>query len=295
MDPTNKQIFIFLGPPKTATTAFQYWLMKHTKNDFIFLGCNQPRSLHKQKDFSSKLYKVLSKKDLSTKDFDPLYEDLENYQKEGLPLIMMEEMFLHGTKWADKIQKLFNFFHGWEINIAICNRDATDSIPSYFAEVYNFIPNEMKKNFDLFVESLWVRQYDINLLVDELKSIGFERESISIFDFNSLITSKLSLNSIFHLKSRNFNWNKTIEIDVENKKNIDYCNNKLIKRYKIEPDKNVDSILVKLYNEIKKILLGYFFKSKINRYIEIKTNNNLVLLKNKNDDFTIEHNASKYK
>lgn len=271
---SDKQVYVFIGPPKTATTSLQHWLMEHNGEGYTYLGCMQPRSKFQKNDFSFKLYKTLSKTEIDPIEANLLLKQLEKYDQANLPIIISEESFLHTPNWPIKVRNLYRFFAEWKLSIVIGHRNADSAIPSYFAETYGYLPSRLRNNYQAFLESNWINQYNFRHLYATLLSAGFNVEQILWFDFKKLTTSKLSLNQILLSHCNLEIWKEPIILPNENRKSKDNeAKVSDVKSYvvRINKLKAKSKRFKRIYKKADIILFGFLSSTNILGFKQIKT------------------------
>jgi len=232
----NKNVYIHLGPPKTATTSLQIALEKVVLPETLFVGTFQPRKKSNKtgkNNLAKRIYRFIN----STGDESEmllLQRELEDLFENHSNVIYSEEMILHKPGWEEKVKNLYKLFRVYEINIAFCYRAPFQALPSYYAECINYLPKKIK-NSAIFFKSNWCSMYNPELVFQELKEAGFQ--NINIFRFSELTANSLSLNSIFGSKNKFDTWNIPLKIEVSNKKsynNKDILRVKKTKKYRLK-------------------------------------------------------------
>lgn len=218
MNPNNNQIYLLIGPPKTGTTSLQYWLMENSGNEYIYIGCRQPRSIYLREDLSFKIYQLACKNEIDIEELQIVHQVIDKRLESGRPLILSEELFLHTPRWPTLIKNLRVVLGKYKLKIAISNRNMIFVIPSYYAETYDRLPFELKENYRAFIKSGWVTQYNIEKLLKCLTQNNYYMDEIWIFSFNELIDGNLTLNKIFNEKKPEKVWNSRIVVGNKNQK-----------------------------------------------------------------------------
>jgi len=268
----KKKLLIHVGPPKTATTSFQYWL-EENDSVYSYLGALQPRKKVRQKCY------VIFWKFINGKiDINNFYNHFNNDKKYKDILIFSEEMILTNN-WIEKIERIAKLSDFFDLSISYCYRESVKVVPSYYAEIHIGLPDDLKVNYELFLRDRRCLAYDLEYL-----STIFEEYNLrfNIFNFNSFTKGGLSLNTIFNLSNNHDSFNKKILLKKENtRKNKIKGVYKVIDKNPIYP-KTAAPYLLKV-EKIFDINLSSFFRK--NYQIKIDESDYLVQISHRNEVF----------
>lgn len=272
-----KKLFIHIGPPKTATTSLQVYLERARLSNVAFLG-------KFQRDFEVKreigITKVISRVIRYLKGngglelLNSIQTSIDLFFETSDVIIISEEKFIFHENWKEKLFKLADLFRKYDPVIIYGFRDSQHAVPSYYCESYNYLEEMYLKNYEAFVNSEWVEIYNLKIVDEVLKEVGFNK--LHIYEFNEFIKGKLSLNNIFGENNPQSEWNCFVVPEVINKKSISVGEQRtsmhkfevVLNRYKRIPSKlklgidRSNNFILKLLNKIfirllqKKIILS---------------------------------------
>jgi hypothetical protein len=198
----KKKLLIHIGPPKTATTSFQYWLADNQEN-YTYIGVFQPR-YSKENIVYNNFWKFF----IGTLTLQELIDCINNIETKEI-LMLSEEMILV-TNWENKISKLKELESFFDVYLSYCYRNSNKAIPSYYAEIHSTLPKKMKGDYELFVNDIRFKAYDLEYLTSIINS------KLNIFTFDDLVKGNLTLNKMFKLNIDDDNFNLNIFLKKEN-------------------------------------------------------------------------------
>lgn len=190
MSTGNKQLYIHIGPPKTATTSFQKYFNKNDVGGINYQGIIQPRSSN-DATFCKRLHNAIFGHITKNHNIRPDLSDDEI-------VFCSEEMFLvesHGIAWQYKIKALFELTESFSPKIIIVLRDPKDAIRSYYQELYHRLDTDKIASINDFAKSNYCKIYDYDYLVKCLYLIGFKK--VIMLDFNYLVNGRYRISDIF--------------------------------------------------------------------------------------------------
>lgn len=222
-------LYIHIGPPRTATTAIQYAFQNGIPGKFFYGGVTQPRS--KSVEISRMIHDLcITAGEVELNSISVVQKKIADILENGTNVVISEEMFLvdsgdinHQRKLARLSQVLMIF----SPIIIICVRNPLDSLPSLYQEIFESLSFLEKISFDRFLHSNQAKIYDYIYLVDIVKRSGFDK--INIVSFNDLVDGKLSYNNFF---GNFFNYEKPLIISKKNSgRFIDSATNRELGQY----------------------------------------------------------------
>lgn len=191
-------LYLHIGPPKTATTAFQYALQEGIPGRLIYGGVKQPRSFNNL-ELSCRLHSLCAipaKMPLS--DMQAVQENIAATLSNGSNLLISEEMFLvdsGSVQFQEKIARLGRISGVFHPNIILCARNPLEGLPSLYQELYRKLPVAQKLSFKRFVQSNQAYVFNYPFLLEILNQNGFQ--NVMVIDFNQLVNGELSYSDIF--------------------------------------------------------------------------------------------------
>ena len=273
----KKKILIHVGPPKTGTTSLQHWLHNHENVDFFYLGI-KPNRFDRKNELVNLFYKHIKGK-ISIQDLIKKMDNATNLNT----LLISEELLIHGDNWKDCINSLAKLKEHYNVKIAYCYRNSIKTIPSIYAESHSNLSEDLKQSFSKFINSKLVEAYKLDIVQ---KTFDDMKLDYNIFDFNELIKSELTINSIFNIDTDISVFKKKIKLPSENitQKNKYFYNAKVKTPKQMIFEKKIRKISNKYFN---KDLSKYFtrtYKIKIepNQALEELSLNNQKIWKNIN-------------
>lgn len=204
---TMKKLLIHIGPPKTATTSFQYWL-EQNRGYYSYLGVKQPR-----RKIKSEINDLIFGYFTGHVQLNEIIGYIEQNDFKEILIYSEEGLFI--DNWEYKIGKIRDLNDNFKVYVSYCYRDTRKVIPSYFAEIYTIIPQHLRNDFDLFLNDEKVKLYDLNYINEFFNK---NKINFNIFNFNQFINSKLNLNSIFSINEDFEVFNTLITLPVKNKR-----------------------------------------------------------------------------
>lgn len=217
----KNNLYIHIGPPKTATTSFQKFFLNNTIKGLSYGGIIQPR-ISTDESYCKLLYKATCSNDMG---------DYKRNESKSENVVCSEEMFLvdsKSLKWQDKIKNLYSLTKDQKTKIILVLREPNSAIRSYYQELYFNLDKNIITSINEFSKSNYCKIYNYEYLLDYLRNVGFEE--IIILDFKTLITGDYKLADIFDLDSE-----KKISLERSNTSVINsdvyYANNPSLKKY----------------------------------------------------------------
>ncbi|EMY80666.1 hypothetical protein pgond44_10984 [Psychroflexus gondwanensis ACAM 44] len=189
------KLYVHIGPPKTATTSFQYYFIENKIENLTYQGVKQPRVTN-----DDSICKILYN-DVINKTYDIDVNFIEKTLKKSNVLIS-EEMFLveqNQLSWKDKLKYLSNLLGQFDPVILIVLRNPIDSIRSYYQELFYNLDKSKIKSINDFALSEYCSIYDYSYLISFIYQQGFN--NIELLKYERLIKGKYKLNEVFNLVS----------------------------------------------------------------------------------------------
>ena len=190
------QIFIHIGPPKTATTSLQVAAERLRDNRYFYAGTLQPRDRN-----SGSIAQQLHQACLSgDKKGHQAAEKLREECDFGKLVFLSEEMFLvhsGNVSWQQKLTELHSFLVDAPVTILLTLRKPTDALPSLYQELFRGVPLVQKLSFSSFCRNDYANCFDYDFLLSEISSAGFQR--VRLIDFTRLTSPSLSTSEVFGL------------------------------------------------------------------------------------------------
>lgn len=183
-------LYIHIGPPKTATTSLQYYFQELEIDHVVYKGIFQPR-----KDNNSLADLIFRDVAAGKRNYlRRIEQEIAFLIKKYKYLIISEEQFLT-SNWEKNIFNLFNYLEEFNPKIIITIRNPEDAIISFYQQIYTSLPVKYQKNIDLFLKSNYCQIYSYKYLINKLKEIGFKE--IIILDYQKLINGEHKISDIF--------------------------------------------------------------------------------------------------
>lgn len=188
------QVYLHIGPPKTATTSLQVALQGLDHPQLVYFGVRQPRAEFANTDL--KLLNSISKGEPTPEhEFNNLRDKIKKYISEDKVLFLSEEMFTVGqskTEIREKITHLITFFQR-QIETTPCViltlRDPVDALPSYYQEIFRSLPFELASDFTQFCRDGRTFCYDYSAIIGHINKCGAH---LHILLFEDLASGSLS-------------------------------------------------------------------------------------------------------
>jgi len=192
------RLYLHIGPPKTATTAFQYALQNGIPGQLVYGGARQPRSSGKS-ELSGRLNRVCNRyrKSVSA-DIQEVRTDIAAILSEGTDLLISEEGLLVDGLTAPfqaKIANLGLIVGSFGPVVIFCARDPLEGLPSLYQELYRNLPLGQKLSFERFLRGNQAAVFDYPALVEVLRRAGFQ--NIRVIDFERLVSGSITFPEIF--------------------------------------------------------------------------------------------------
>jgi len=213
MSLTNaSQLYIHLGPPKTATTSLQKAFQDYRSDSYYYGGIFYPRD--KQQTLADLILSRILKQSNKLPDSieDQIRTNLKTYNK----ILISEERILTIDKvanWKVKLSNLYSLLAEYDSTIILTVRNPIDAIPSYYQETFNGLPKSLQNNLSDFIKSDYCKIFRYKYFIDYLKNIGFTK--VILVDYRELIRGKCTFND-FISQSESSN-NQPIELVQLNK------------------------------------------------------------------------------
>jgi len=185
------KLFIHIGPPKTGTTSFQYWLSNQTIEGYCYEGVIQPRSIEPVK-LSNILASNISTD--SEKILVSRIEELIEYNS----IIISEELLsvtYDRNEWEGHLNNIYRVVSKFEPIIIITVRNPNEVIRSYYQQVYHRLDPKLKRDINWFADSDWCNCFNYSFLSSNLSKFGFT--NIKYIDFTKLVSGRYKFNDIF--------------------------------------------------------------------------------------------------
>ena len=212
-------LFLHLGPPKTATSSLQIFFQDLKHHKIKYYGAFQPRN-KKNNEFIQKLVSDVKTQNLRYQDFilNVIIEDLIK----NINVLISEEMIIsvdENKSLKTNIHFLSNYFSKLnDVRIIYTIRKPSDIIPSYFQQIFTSLNKKYQNDFKHFVLSNYCEIFKFKLVVDALNS--HNNFSVILIDYNKLISGYYSLNKIIN----NLEEHNIIKVNLE-KANISKSKN----------------------------------------------------------------------
>lgn len=188
------QLFLHIGPPKTATTSLQYALQELDSAGLAYGGVRHPREENRS-GWSSILHRAAAghtkrNSGIEQKALAAIRETLAA----GTDVLISEEMFLVDQTAAPydlKLRHMRQWFENTPVTVIVTLRDPDIGLPSYYQEVFRSLPMTEKLSFSRFCRSHRATCFDYDHLTALLYEIGFDM--VHFVSFERLVSGELTL------------------------------------------------------------------------------------------------------
>ncbi|MCB0743092.1 MAG: hypothetical protein KDC67_04250 [Ignavibacteriae bacterium] len=253
------KLIIHIGPPKTATTALQYYLMLFKKEGFKYIGINQPRE---DQTIAKDLYEYCrtegKNEKLKAYLLLKLKELVDNYKY----IVVSEEMFtVENSKLSffKKLQRLYEITKKYDPIVTFCVRNVEKVYFSYYAEIYHTLPLGYRKDFKQFQNSNFCECYKYERLYNRLLSIGFKK--INFFHFNKLKLGNLTMENFLGIEDQEYSFR--IKLDKKHVTKINGQSDKVITK------ENVVNLFINRFNRVSPLKFkGFGFRKQFSKKIK---------------------------
>jgi hypothetical protein len=192
------RLYLHIGPPKTATTAFQYALQDGIPGLLVYGGVRQPRSSEKS-ELSYRLHRLCARfRGNVSAEIKDVRETIAATLAKGTSLLISEELFLvdgRSASFQKKIVRLGQVVGPLRPTIIVCARDPRDGLPSLYQELYRNLPIGQKLSFKRFVRSNQAEIFDYLGLIRLLTQADFQ--NIRVIAFERLVAGALTFSDMF--------------------------------------------------------------------------------------------------
>ncbi|MFD0933346.1 hypothetical protein ACFQ0R_12120 [Psychroflexus salinarum] len=271
MQNQKKNLLIHLGPPKTGTTSLQHWLLSNEDRGFSYIGI-KPKRYDEKKNKHANVFLKYIYGNKNKNDFVSYLNNLSHYKN----LMYSEELILYGENWICNLKKLACLQDSFNIHLAYCYRNSIKAIPSAYAEYHSNLNPKLKKSFELFLHSEFVKPYKLDEVINVFNELNLK---FHIFDFEKLVKEKLCIDDLFGINSEIPFFKRRIRLSTENKTKKSELNSYTAKVQTPEQ--------LKLELKIRKLSNKYFkkdFSNYFKRSYKIKINKTDELLKIANNN-----------
>lgn len=193
------RLFLHIGPPKTASTAFQQFMQSHAAT-FHYGGTSQPRDFHGA-ELSSRLHYACAYPATDPPGTVPLAirvpTEISRLLESGRNLLVSEEMFLvdHFSTHQEKLTRLSLLLSDIPTTIILVVRDPVAGLSSLYQQLYANLPIAQQLQFTRFLRTNQARVFDYEHLSRLLRANGFD--DVRCIGFDSLVSAGLMSTDIF--------------------------------------------------------------------------------------------------
>lgn len=192
--PEVPRLFLHIGPPKTASTAFQR-MMQGNSSGFLYGGTTQPRT-DDGTELSSRLHYACSYPPTHHHTALPLAvqvpDEINRILQGGRSLVISEEMFLvdYVSTHQEKLGRLARILAAIPTTIILVVRDPVIGLSSLYQQLHAKLPIDQQLRFSRFLKTNQARIFDYGHLLATLQSIGFK--DIRFVSFDDLVAGRLA-------------------------------------------------------------------------------------------------------
>jgi hypothetical protein len=259
------KVILHLGPPKTATTALQYFLQAHQKPLVKYCGVHQPRNPQSH-ELSNRVLQYCQTGNALEKKL--IRDELERLMQHYSYIIISEEMLLVHSKKTPvnkKLERLGFLFQGINITCLVTVRNPVEAIPSYYQELYKHLPPGIRGSFKEFCTSEYVIPYRYAELEKLLNREGLS--SVKFLCFEKLTEGRYTIGYLLD----NPKLTDAIVLNRVNEGKINKQNKaRLLEDYS-KPEKIVFTVKKKLFPFIKGTGIGSLLLKQLKTFRSYKT------------------------
>lgn len=188
------QLFLHVGPPKTATTSLQTAFERLSHPRYSYGGVFQPREKNAG-SLAQQLHRaVMEDAPVLPADFDALKERLA----QGEVVLISEEMLSlrqGSVATGEKLTRLARLFGGLPVTVLATLRDPVEALPSLFQELRPGLPLDQQLDFRRFCADGVCDCFNYPRLAEGLRDVGFS--DARWLDFSAIAAGRLTTAYVF--------------------------------------------------------------------------------------------------
>lgn len=193
------QVFIHIGPPKTGTTSLQMAFETLSHPSYAYEGTLQPRERNLG-SASQRLHDELCG-EIEPEERDALQSDLNRISEfvdgGGVVVVSEEILSLNSPErpFQMKIDLLAELLNGIPTTILLTLRDPVVAIPSFYQEIFQSLPTELKMNFPQFCSDSRALCFDYLEMQDMIVKSGLP--AVRWLDFAKIERNEMTTRDVF--------------------------------------------------------------------------------------------------
>lgn len=194
----TQKAYLHIGPPKTASTSLQIALQCADLNGIHYAGVWQPRA-----EFDNTLtdyFHARRNPDVDTGiSKEVAVSNFQNIISSGKSIFISEEMLVVGRskfQILERLENSINFFQrdvGIPVQILMTLREPGQAIPSYYQEIFKFLPVSLASDFNAFCRDERNFCYDYAAISDHVVKCG---ASVGFLEFDEIASGSLDLQKV---------------------------------------------------------------------------------------------------